>query len=175
MEVWKAAVLGIVQGITEFLPVSSSGHLILFERMLGAETGARSPSARRQKFAGNRLRAGARRHSRPFAQRHHARRGRFLRAGTGRGGRLFFSSEYSRHCGRGTRGVLESVHKYGVRILNFVAESAGGNAVRGGVRVPLAAADAALGQKGKTVSVCRLSYFACGGAGGDRFFLLISA
>ena len=39
MEVWKAALLGIVQGLTEFLPVSSSGHLLLFEWLLGVDTG----------------------------------------------------------------------------------------------------------------------------------------
>lgn len=38
MEIWQAVFLGAVQGFTEFLPVSSSGHLILFQRWLGINT-----------------------------------------------------------------------------------------------------------------------------------------
>ena len=34
MEIWKAALMGIVQGIAEFLPVSSSGHLNVFREIL---------------------------------------------------------------------------------------------------------------------------------------------
>jgi undecaprenyl-diphosphatase len=33
MKIWEALVLGAIQGITEFLPVSSSGHLVLFQRI----------------------------------------------------------------------------------------------------------------------------------------------
>ena len=34
---WEALVLGVVQGITEFFPVSSSGHLVMTERFLGLD------------------------------------------------------------------------------------------------------------------------------------------
>lgn len=37
MEIWKAVLLGLVQGVTEFLPVSSSGHLVLLQNVLGVE------------------------------------------------------------------------------------------------------------------------------------------
>ncbi len=35
MSVLEAIILGIVQGVTEFLPISSSGHLSLFQHFLG--------------------------------------------------------------------------------------------------------------------------------------------
>jgi undecaprenyl-diphosphatase len=38
MEWWQAIILGVVQGLTEFLPISSSGHLIIFPWLFGWET-----------------------------------------------------------------------------------------------------------------------------------------
>lgn len=40
MSWWQAALLGLVQGLAEFLPISSSGHLVLGEYVLGLNTEA---------------------------------------------------------------------------------------------------------------------------------------
>ena len=35
LTLWKAILLGVIQGATEFLPVSSSGHLVVAQQLLG--------------------------------------------------------------------------------------------------------------------------------------------
>lgn len=35
MDLFSSLLLGIIQGLTEFLPISSSGHLVLFQNLLG--------------------------------------------------------------------------------------------------------------------------------------------
>lgn len=42
MSWWEAALLGLIQGLTEFLPVSSSGHLVLGRHVLGVGADAES-------------------------------------------------------------------------------------------------------------------------------------
>ncbi|MDZ7374056.1 MAG: undecaprenyl-diphosphate phosphatase [candidate division KSB1 bacterium] len=38
MTIWEAVLLGLAQGLTEFLPISSSGHLVLGKAVLGIHT-----------------------------------------------------------------------------------------------------------------------------------------
>ncbi len=40
MDLLQSIILGIVQGISEFLPISSDGHLVLMQRLLGFEGGS---------------------------------------------------------------------------------------------------------------------------------------
>ena len=42
MSVFQALILGVVQGVCEFLPISSSGHLVLLQKLFGVNEGALS-------------------------------------------------------------------------------------------------------------------------------------
>lgn len=45
MPVWEALSLGFIEGMTEYLPVSSTGHLLIFQHWLGREESAAETEA----------------------------------------------------------------------------------------------------------------------------------
>ena len=42
MPIWQVILLGLVEGLTEFIPVSSTGHLLLLQHMLGFSSPGRT-------------------------------------------------------------------------------------------------------------------------------------
>src|SRR5690606_20056795 len=44
MHLWQAFILGVIEGITEYLPVSSTGHLVVAQQLMGI--GVSSPEGK---------------------------------------------------------------------------------------------------------------------------------
>lgn len=51
MEIWQAILLGLIEGITEYLPVSSTGHLIVAQQLMHIGTDTKSAKLAADAFA----------------------------------------------------------------------------------------------------------------------------
>lgn len=51
MEPWQAFILGVIEGITEYLPVSSTGHLLVAQHLMGIGTADATQKAAADTFA----------------------------------------------------------------------------------------------------------------------------
>lgn len=51
MEPWQAFILGVIEGITEYLPISSTGHLLVAQHLMGIGTQTAEAKAAADTFA----------------------------------------------------------------------------------------------------------------------------
>lgn len=51
MEPWQAFILGVIEGITEYLPISSTGHLLVAQHLMGIGTASATEKAAADTFA----------------------------------------------------------------------------------------------------------------------------
>ena len=51
MEPWQAFILGVIEGITEYLPISSTGHLLVAQHLMGLDSGSAEAKAAADTFA----------------------------------------------------------------------------------------------------------------------------